>query len=82
MPLVVAYGHEFIESVSQIGNNNYDENRRDSQTVVQYLVVSYARYNVNCIDFCFLATTLLTNSISVGRIIILEHSSTIMKYQC
>ena len=40
LPIVVAYGHEFIESASQIGSNDLDENRLDSQTVVQYLVVS------------------------------------------
>ena len=79
MPLVVAYGHEFIESASQIGNNNYDENKLDSQTVVQYLVVSYAHCSIVS---AFLAATLLTNLISVGRIIILERLSTIMKYQC
>jgi len=51
LPIVVAYGHEFIESASQIGNNDLDENRLDSQSVVQYLVVSYAHYNVRIIWF-------------------------------
>ena len=76
----MAYGHEFIESASQIGNNDLDENRLDSQSVVQYLVVSYARYNFRVVGSDL--AVLLTHSISVGRITILECLSMILKYQC
>ena len=77
----MAYGHEFIESASQIGNNDFDENRLHSQSVAQYLVVSYACYNIRLYGFLPLAA-LLTHSIFIGRIIILELISTIAKYQC
>jgi len=73
----VAYGHEFIESASQIGSNDFDENRLDSQSVAQNLVVSY---NIRLYGFLPLAA-LLTHSIFIGRIIILELILTIAKYQ-